>query len=406
MGLPWFDRLLLSAAELADLVDGSPWALESCSACDPTGFYLAHLTLRGPGQERTASAIRLEQLVEDHRSEVSLLDIVTKVAHWVPWWRPFGPLSGSDPKLRNPRARYSLVTFTYGTNMGPYQMARHLRGQVSAHEISVPGDKHITAANLVTASGRLADEYMRLDVAQLWGDGTKVGADGTQMDTWDDNLLAETSVRYGGYGGIAYRHIADSYIALFSRFIPCGVWEAVHLFEGLLDNESEQVDPEQIHADTQGQSLPVFGLATMLGVELLPRIRDWKDLVFYKHSANASFAHIGPLFGDDDTFGGDNTSQVINWDLIEEHWIDLPRVMISIREGKISSSVLLRRLGNESRKNRIYKAFRELGRVTRTIVLLRFLSEPELRESITAITNRVEASTASPSGWGSATTAY
>ncbi|WP_372490961.1 Tn3 family transposase [Actinomadura terrae] len=52
----------------------------------------------------------------------------------MPWWRPFGPLSGSDPKLRNPRARYSLVTFTYGTNMGPYQMARHLRGQVSAHE--------------------------------------------------------------------------------------------------------------------------------------------------------------------------------------------------------------------------------------------------------------------------------
>jgi TnpA family transposase len=67
------------------------------------------------------------------------------------------------------------------------------------------------------------------------------------------------------------------------------------------------------------------------------------------------------------------------------------RVMVSIREGRISSSVLLRRLGNESRKNRIYKAFRELGRVVRTITLLRYLSEPELRESITAITNRVEA---------------
>ena len=62
--------------------------------------------------------------------------------------------------------------------------------------------------------------------------------------------------------------------------------------------------------------------------------------------------------------------------------------MISVREGRISSSVV-RRLGNESRKNGIYKAFRELGRATRTIVLLRSLSEPEL-ESITTITNRVE----------------
>jgi len=275
-----------------------------------------------------------------------------------------------------------VVTFTYGTNMGPAQMSRHLRGAVSPHEISAPGNKHITANNLVKASGDITDEYMTLDVAQMWGDGSRVGVDGTQIDTWDDNLLAETSVRYGGYGGIAYRHIADSYIALFSRFIPCGVWEAVYVFEGLLDHQAESVTIEQIHGDTQGQSLPVFRLATMLGVELLPRIRNWKDLIFYKHSANVGFAHIGPLFGDDD---------VINWQLSEDHFIDLMRVMISIREGKISSSVLLRRLGNESRKNRIYKAFRELGRAVRTITLLRYLSEPELRESITAITNRVEA---------------
>ncbi len=66
------------------------------------------------------------------------------------------------------------------------------------------------------------------------------------------------------------------------------------------------------------------------------------------------------------------------------------RTGISIREGRLSSVTLLRRLGNHSRKNRLYKAFRELGRVVRTITLLRFLSEPELREQITAITNRAE----------------
>jgi Tn3 transposase DDE domain len=35
------------------------------------------------------------------------------------------------------------------------------------------------------------------------------------------------NLRAFGYGGIAYRHIADTYIALFSRFIPCGAWEAI-----------------------------------------------------------------------------------------------------------------------------------------------------------------------------------
>ena len=73
------------------------------------------------------------------------------------------------------------------------------------------------------------------------------------------------------------------------------------------------------------------------------------------------------------------------------HWPDIMRVVLSIRAGRISSAALLRRLGNQSRRNRIYRAFRELGRAVRTIVLLRYLSEPELREGITAITNRVEA---------------
>lgn len=67
------------------------------------------------------------------------------------------------------------------------------------------------------------------------------------------------------------------------------------------------------------------------------------------------------------------------------------RGVLSIRAGRISSVALLRRLGNDSRKNKLYRAFRELGRVIRTVVLLRYLSEPELRDSITVTTNRMEA---------------
>ena len=51
-------------------------------------------------------------------------------------------------------------------------------------------------------------------------------ADGTHFETYEDNLLAEHHIRYGKSGGIAYRHIADNYIALFSCFIACGTYEA------------------------------------------------------------------------------------------------------------------------------------------------------------------------------------
>ena len=51
----------------------------------------------------------------------------------------------------------------------------------------------------------------------------------------------------------------------------------------------------------------------------------------------------------------------------------------------------MRRLNNRSKKNQIYQAFREVGRAVRTIVLLRYLSDPGLREQIQRATNKAEA---------------
>lgn len=67
------------------------------------------------------------------------------------------------------------------------------------------------------------------------------------------------------------------------------------------------------------------------------------------------------------------------------------QVVLSIQTGKISSPILLRKLGNYSRKNRLYQAFQELGRVVRTVFLLQYISDMQLRKDITAVTNIVEA---------------
>ena len=73
------------------------------------------------------------------------------------------------------------------------------------------------------------------------------------------------------------------------------------------------------------------------------------------------------------------------------HLPDRLRVALSIRQGTIRSSTSLRKLGTASRKNRLYLAFRALGRVVRTIVLRRFMPEEELRRTIRAATNIAEA---------------
>lgn len=80
----------------------------------------------------------------------------------------------------------------------------------------------------------------------------------------------------------------------------------------------------------------------------------------------------------------------INWELIKTHWQDLMQVVLSIKQGKISSSFLLKKLSHYSRKNRLYHALQELGRVMRTQFLLDYISNVTLRNVITASTNKVE----------------
>ena len=341
-------------------------------------FGLPVLKRSGP-REPKASARALEAALLQRLPERNVIDVLCNVAHWTSWNRHFGPLSGSDPKIENPGERYILTTFTYGCNLGPAQASRHLRGAVTPHMLSFINRRHSNANKLNAALKDIINRYHLFDLPKVWGEGKSAAADGTKFDMFDQNLLAEYHIRYGGYGGIAYHHVADNYVALFSHFIPCGVWEAVYIIEGLLQNKSD-IQPDTVHADTQGQSAPVFALAYLLGIKLMPRIRNWHDLVFFRPTKETSYQHLDMLFKD-----------VIDWELIETHWKDLLRVVLSIKAGKISSSTLLRKLGNYSRKNRLYQAFRELGRVVRTAFLLSYISDMELREQITATTNKVEA---------------
>jgi TnpA family transposase len=214
---------------------------------------------------------------------------------------------------------------------------------------------------------------------RYWGDTKRVAADGTQWNLYENNLLSERHIRYGGYGGIAYYHVSDAYIALFSHFIPCGVWEAIYILDGLTKNQSD-IQPDTLHGDTQAQSTPVYGLAFLLGIKLMTRIRNWKDLKWFRPTASEVYRNIDDLF----------TKDAVDWNLIACHLPDMLQVAQSIQAGRISPSTILRKLGTASRKNKLYYAFRELGRVVRTAFLLDYISNQELRRIIQAAQNKCE----------------
>ena len=227
-------------------------------------------------------------------------------------------------------------------------------------QIAFVNQRHVTEETLDEAITSVIDAYAAIGLHHHWGTGASASADGMKWDVHPQSLMTEYHIRYGGYGGIGYYLVSDTYIALFSRFIACGAYEGHSILDFVAENRSA-IQPSTVHADTHGQSAPIFGLAYLLGIELMPRIRNWQDLHLFRPSAGAAYAHIDALF-----------SGTIDWQLIAEHLPDMLRVALSIKAGRLLPSAILRRLGTYSRKNRLYFAFRELGRAVRTAFLLRY----------------------------------
>jgi TnpA family transposase len=66
------------------------------------------------------------------------------------------------------------------------------------------------------------------------------------------------------------------------------------------------------------------------------------------------------------------------------------QVVLSIQACVVMPSMLLRMLGTSNRCRRLYRAFRELGRVERTLFLLRFISSVDVRCTIRVETTKIE----------------
>ena len=318
----------------------------------------------------------LKRQLEARQTPRSILDALAYTDHWLQWAASFGPLSGFESKIEDPLERYLAAVFCYGCQLGPSATARAL-GTLDRRQITWVDQHHISEDALDQALQCFIAAYQRCALPRLWGNRTHASIDGTKWEVYEQNLLSEQHIRYGGYGGIALYLLSSTYIALMANFIACSAWEGHYLLDVLAQNRSE-IQPTIIHSDTQGQNEAIFGLAFLRGIELMPRIRDWQDLIIYRPSLAATYDHIDAVF----------SPHAIDWDLIRTHVPDLLRIALSLKEGRIAPSTILRTIS--AGRSKLAQAYRELGRVRRTGFLLRFMGEADLRTLVHKETNKSE----------------
>lgn len=108
-------------------------------------------------------------------------------------------------------------------------------------------------------------------------------------------------------------------------------------------------------------------------------IKQIREKWWWQVTGKDHYEHIDELF----------TEKPIDWELIETHHHVMLHVVMSIHKGKVKASTVLRKLCAKSRKNKLYFAFRELGRVERSIFLLNYINDPEMRRILTGLVHSI-----------------
>ena len=76
---------------------------------------------------------------------------------------------------------------------------------------------------------------------------------------------------------------------------------------------------------------------------------------------------------------------------LEENYDDVLRLAHSIREGVVTASLIMGKIGSYSRQNNIATALKEMGKIEKTIFILDYISDESLRRRIQRGLNKGEA---------------
>lgn len=176
-----------------------------------------------------------------------------------------------------------------------------------------------------------------------------------------------------------YRFVSDQFSSFYTKVISTNARDAVHVIDGLLYHKTD-LSIEEHYTDTAGYTDQVFGLSHLLGFKFAPRIRDISELKLYTLGKTNAFPKIETIL-----------NGRINIKVIQENYDDVLRLAYSIREGKVSGSLIMGKLGSYARQNALATALREMGRIEKTIFILDYISNETLRRRIHRGLNKGEA---------------
>lgn len=316
---------------------------------------------------------------------ISLLEILSTINQVTSFLAEF-----RRSKLKHNRTRPSDRSFFagllgLGCGIGIKRIAQ-ISNLIDEDELERTVNWHFSLDNVEAANDRILAFMDRLELPSVYlqdPEWRHTSSDGQKVEVAVPSLNANYSFKYFGQGkGVSvYSFIDERHFLFHSTVISSAEREAAYVIDGLMHNDVVQSD---IHStDTHGYSEVIFGVTHLLGFMFAPRIKSLGRQHLYTFPGNAKrqYKQNGyPILPDG----------IIDTQLITENWDEILRFVATIKLKETPASQLFRRLNSYSKSHPLWDALKEFGKIVKSIFILHYLDDLNLRQAVEKQMNRIE----------------
>lgn len=324
---------------------------------------------------------RLKTEIERCWSSTSLLDMLKETDLRVNFTQHFKSVAtreSLDPKILQKRLLVCL--YALGTNTGIRRLSAGELGE-NYSDLLYVRSRFIHQPQLRNAIAEVVNATFEIRQPHIWGEGTTTCAsDSKKFGAWDQNLMTEWHIRYGGRGVMIYWHVEKNSACIYSQLKTCSSSEVAAMIEGVLRHCTE-MKVEKNYVDSHGQSEVAFAFCHLLGFELMPRLKGIHRQKLYRPASGQpdAYPNLQPIL-----------TRPINWELIRQQYDQMIKYATALRLGTAETEAILKRFTRQNLTHPTYRALAELGKVIKTIFLCEYLNSESLRREINQALNVVE----------------
>jgi TnpA family transposase len=330
--------------------------------------------------EEADSLRALRSSVQGRLPKAGMPDVFLEVMARTGFAHSFTHLSERQARVENFEISLCAVLIGEACNIGLEPMIRQDIPALRRDRLSWVSQNFIRPETTDAASALIVSAHNGLPIVKHWGAGEIASADGMRFVAPASAIHAGPNPKYFGQarGVTWYNLLSNQFTGLNAIVVPGTLRDSLVILALLLEQETE-LEPLEIMTDTAAYSDAIFGLFWLLGYQFSPRLADIGGAKLWRIDRAADYGSFDGV-----------ARGVVNIGLIRENWPDLIRLAGSLKLGHLKAVGVMRMLQVKDKPTTLARALSELGRIIKTLHVLRYVDDPAFRRRILTQLNHTE----------------